>query len=151
MAVQTPPQGRVGWHHALLVLSALCLGALLGHLASEHAVGAAEPSESSELLAELRANRAEMRELREKVATLEEGHGAQRRQLQEGPACQSSDEVNFAAIRAATVVSEAFGNFSANVQPGLLASKETFDSFSAWVLPGLSASKAAFDSCLLGI
>ena len=35
MAVLTPPQGRVGWHHALLVLSALCLGALLGHLASE--------------------------------------------------------------------------------------------------------------------
>ena len=68
MAVQTPPQGRVGWHHALLVLSALCLGALLGHLASEHGAGRAEPSDvdSAELLRE-------MRELREKVATLEEG------------------------------------------------------------------------------
>ena len=98
MAVQTPPQGRVGWHHALLVLSALCLGALLGHLASEHGAGRAEPSDvdSAELLRE-------MRELREKVATLEEGQEAQRRRMQEGPACQSSDEVNFAAIRAATV------------------------------------------------
>ncbi len=55
MAVHAPPQGRTGWHHSLTALSALCLGALLGHLAWGPAVGAAEPSESSEVLAELRA------------------------------------------------------------------------------------------------
>ena len=106
--------------YAQLAVASLCAGGFLGARLTERAADL-----------ELRASRAEaeLRELREKVATLEEGQEAQRRQLQEGPACQSSDEVNFAAIRAATAVSEAFGNFSANVQPGLLASKEAFDSF----------------------